>query len=823
MPESFRNPLSERMTTIIEQGCATFAKQQNRNTIYLKDLLLSIFEDPTGIAYKVLEVAGVDIDELKKDISSIKVEKDSSKNKVSMHPHAKYILERADSWASKLNHNVIGTEHVILGVLSYTGKMPEIRQYVDIFHKYDIKSKQFQEAIINYLSSGETNISYENASKTGSLSKDDKELGKLSNFLKNINKSVLESDEKFIGREKELDRLSSILARKKKNNALIVGEEGVGKTSLVEGFARKIIEGDVPSNLKDTVLFSLDLSGLVAGTKFRGQFEERMKHVVNFFKDENNSKEINNVLFIDEIHQIISAGSAEGAIDASAMLKPELSSGSFQCIGATTMKEYKKYILKDGPLARRFSTIFLEEPSVENTIEILKGVKQEYEEYHNVLIKDDIIKKTVILCDRYLTNRRFPDKAIDVLDESCVQKVMEKTKDGNFDVIEKKIFDTRKELEQKTNDHEFEKCSELVKKRDNLIKSLNDLKNSPIELDEETVTKVISTTTGIPLGHNSKEEQRRLVKMTNEISKVVVNQKEAIEQISNAVQRARAGLKDPRKPAGTFLFLGETGCGKTLLAKELAKYLFGSEDKLIRLDMSEYMEKFAVTKIIGSPPGYVGYDDSGRLVDIVKTKPYSVILLDEIGKAHPDVWNVFLQVFDEGRLTESSGGETIDFKNTIIIMTSNIGVDKLMQKSMGFLSENKEQEQKDKEKKHTLIGEVKKKFSPELFNRIDEVIVFNSLDEGTINRIFEIESNKVEERLKERRISIEFTESASQFLTKRGYDEKYGARPMRRAIQKYVENELAIKIISEEIKSNCSVKIDYKKEEEKLSFTSQDK
>lgn len=814
MSQDFTNPLSERMATIIEQGCVVSAKRQNRRIIHPRDLLLTILDDATGLAFNILDVAGVSVPDLKKDIANFKVEKDESKGKVQMHPYTKHILNRADKIASKLGHNVVGTEHVVLAFLSYTGRDEKLRRYKSMFKEYGITSKIFQDGVLNYLSASSLDGTETESKSQKKEQKKKEEDSKVHNFIKNLNKKVLEDSEPFIGREEELERLISVISRKKKNNVIIVGDEGVGKTALAEGLARKIVEGSVPSNVADSVIFSLDIGGIVAGTKFRGQFEERMKQVLEFFGDKNQG--FKPILFIDEIHQIISAGSAEGALDANALLKPGLANGDIQCIGTTTMKEYKKYILTDGPLARRFSPVILDEPSTEDTKKILDGIKEEYEEYHKVEVDEFCIDKIVKLCDRYIRNRNFPDKAIDILDESCVRKTMDKMKSKDISDAEDKITKLRFEIEDNKKSQKFEKCAELVKKRDSLVEKLSKLKDEHKKLDEETITRVISDFTGIPLGDNSELERERLLNMESCLSSVIVNQQEAIKKVSNAVQRSRAGLKDPDRPSGVFLFLGETGTGKTLLAKQLARFMFGDEKKLLRLDMSEYMEKTSASKIIGSPPGFVGYEDDGRLVDQVRTKPYCVILLDEIEKAHPDVKNVFLQVFDEGRLTDSRG-ETTDFRNTIIIMTSNIGVGKLKKSSVGFQSLGREEIKK--EKKDILTKAVKDAFSPEFFNRIDDVVVFNSHDEDAIERIFEIEFSRLNGRLKDRKVYLECSKEAKDFLLKKGFDEKYGARPMKRAIETHVGNEVAIRIISGQIKSDEKVRVVVDSEDpDKLDF-----
>jgi len=816
MNQNFRNPLSERMSNIVDKKCPQIIKKQNRNLIFPKDLLCAILDQPDSPTCKVLEIAGINIPEMKMDIQKIKINQDVSFSKPPhLHPFSIFILSKADKIASEMKSESVGTEHVILSILAYMGKERSITIYKEIFSKYGLGYSNFKNAVKNYLLNSKDSKKGHSKMNDTKSDNSDKKNAEPQSFLKNINEHISKKNINFIGRDKEIERLSTILSRKNKNNAIIVGEEGVGKTILVEGFVKKIIDGKVPNCILNSTVFSLDIGGMIAGTKYRGQFEERMKNVIKFLSPEEEASSKKYILFIDEIHQIINAGSAEGApLDAGAILKTELT-GNFRCIGTTTTKEYKNYILQDPPLARRFSPIFLDEPSIEDAIEILSGIKEDYENHHKVKIKEDILRTIVVLSDRYIKDRKFPDKAIDVMDEACAKKVISKMSLDEYYDIEKNIKSLRKNIEEHKDKNEYEKCAELVEERNNLVAKFNNFENEFVDLEEEDINKAISEITGIPLGKNSKDEQNRLLKMEDHLNEIIINQQEAINKVCMAVQRGRAGLKDPDKPAGIFLFLGDTGIGKTITAKNLAKYLFGKEDKLIRLDMSEYMEKHTISKIIGAPPSYVGYGDYGKLTDFVRSRPYSVILLDEFEKAHPDIANLFLQVYDDGRMTDSSGN-CVDFRNTIIIMTSNIGSDKLNKKSMGFGDDSGVHAKKERDA--VLMSEVKKRFLPEFMNRIDEIVIFNSLNIESMSSIFNIEFSKVVSRLKEKGIEISCNEMAKKFLISKGFDEKYGARPLKRTIRNMVENELAGRIIKGDLDTGKKIVVSYLEGSENLDF-----
>lgn len=834
---SQNNNLTPRMSRILNENSVAFAKLKNRNIIFPQDILVSILNDSTGLGYTLIKLSGANLDALKFELGSINVSsKDNIKDDAVLHGSSIFILEKAEKIASNFSSKKVGTEHVILSCLTYKNRDKTLKTIKTLLNKYGVFSDDYANAIKYFNDKSEVKYPSQHAEavarkkRQNSRRKEENEKKQqedieldLPNFLKNVNEKVRNSEDNFIGREDEIKKLIRVLSRKDKNNAIIIGGEGVGKTALVEGLARYIEDKKAPENMLNTVIYSLDIGAIVAGTKYRGQFEERMKVVLNFFKTE--SKLENKVLFVDEIHQIINAGSAEGSIDASAMIKPKLTSGEIQCIGATTLKEYKKYVLPHGPLVRRFRPVFLDEPNTEYTLEILKGIKPRYEEFHKIHIEDEELKYIVNLCDTYMKDRNFPDKAIDILDESCVKKTTEKTTSPEIVNIEKEVRHCNEKLKELISEKNFEKCNEVKIERNKLIskrkklskkfKEENNLdQNGWATLEREEICEIVTEFTGIPLAKNSEEEKQKLLKMNDEINKVVIGQSEPIDEVCRTIKRSRSGIKDPDRPSGVVLLLGGTGVGKTMLIKELAKHHFGSADKIIRIDMSEYMEKNSVTKLIGASPGYVGYEDGGVLTEKVREKPYSIVLFDEIEKAHEDVFNLFLQIFDEGRLSDSYQN-TIDFRNVIIAMTSNIGVKKLEEKNVGFHGSRKSK----KDKRKTLIDEVKKRFSPEFFNRIDSVVVFDDLEKEDVSKIFDLEFNKITNRIKDKNISIKINPTAKKFLMDKGYNQTYGARPMKRTLQRFIEDELADRLISEEIFDGCKVSIGHKKNEDHLSFT----
>ncbi len=642
----------------------------------------------------------------------------------------------------------------------------------------------------------------------------------LDNFGYDITKAAREGKlDPIVGRDREIERLVQILSRRKKNNPVLIGEPGVGKSAIVEGLALRIVQKKVSRVLYDKRIVALDLASLVAGTKYRGQFEERMKSLIN---ELSNNPDV--ILFIDEIHTIVGAGGASGSLDAANMLKPALARGEIQCIGATTLDEYRQYIEKDGALERRFQKVLVEPPSIEETIEILKNIKSRYEDFHNVIYTDEAIEACVKLSVRYITDRHLPDKAIDVLDEAGSRVHISKIKvPEEIEKIEKQIEEINRKKVEAVKRQNFELAAKYRDKEQELLQLLEKEKQRWIQsmqehreiVDVKAVEEVVAMMTGIPVTRIAQGEQERLRKMREELKKKLIGQDEAIDKVVRAIQRNRTGLKDPNKPIGSFIFLGPTGVGKTYLAKLLAEFLFDSQDALIRIDMSEYMEKFAVSRLVGAPPGYVGYEEGGQLTEKVRRKPYSVVLLDEIEKAHPDVFNILLQMLDEGHLTDSLGRK-VDFKNTIIIMTSNIGTKELEQfgRGVGFKTDASDEEQRHQA---ILRKALKKAFTPEFLNRIDDVVIFNSLGKKEIDQIVDLELQNIIKRVKEQGYELELTRAAKDFIAEKGLDVKYGARPIKRAIQRYVEDELASAIIEHQPEKGSKFIIDYDKDKDKIN------
>jgi ATP-dependent Clp protease ATP-binding subunit ClpC len=715
-------------------------------------------------------------------------------------------LELAAEEARNLGHNYIGTEHILLGLIKEAEGVAS-----QVLMNLGLDLNSVREEVMSILGAGTPGFS-----QTGVRTK----TPALDAFGRDVTSLAREGKlDPVIGRKQEIERVIQILSRRTKNNPVLLGEAGVGKTAIVEGLAQAIVKGDVPEILKNKRIVILDLALMVAGTKYRGQFEERIKAVMEELKRSN--KEI--IIFIDELHTLVGAGAAEGAIDASNILKPALSRGEIQCIGATTLDEYRKYIEKDAALERRFQTIMVEPPTVEQTIEILKGLRDKYEAHHRVKFTDSALEAAAKLSDRYISGRYLPDKAIDLIDEAGSRaRLNVMVIPPEIKELESKVENLRKEKEGYIKVQDFEKAAFLRDQeraaREELERKMKEWNQTKDrirpEVTEVEIANIVSQWTGIPIVRLEEKESEKLLKIEEELHKRVIGQDEAITAIAHAIRRSRAGIKDPRRPIGSFIFLGPTGVGKTLLARALAEFMFGDEDALVQLDMSEYMEKFNVSRLIGAPPGYVGYEEGGQLTEKIRRRPYAVILLDEIEKAHPDVFNLLLQILEEGRLTDSFGRK-VDFRNSVVIMTSNIGAELLRkQGSLGF-KEVKE-EITYQEMKERLLEEVKKTFKPEFLNRIDDIIVFRPLLKEDLEKIVDIELGFVYERLKEQKISLELTKEAKEFLIEKGFDPVFGARPLKRTIQRYLEDPLAQEIISQRIKEGSKVKV--KRKNEELTF-----
>jgi ATP-dependent Clp protease ATP-binding subunit ClpC len=817
------------------------ALRLGQDYIGIEHLILGLIREGDGLALKVLKSLDVDLASLRKVIEANikdKITKTvfNSNNSLPLTKQAEKILKITVLEAKVTKSDQIGTEHLILSILKNKDNVAtQILKQFDV--DYDIFKAELdylKNEITNEMSSDQGDddpYEEDERAKGGAGASSQKKQGNvksktpvLDNFGRDVTRQAEEGSlDPIIGRESEIERVSQILSRRKKNNPILIGEPGVGKTAIVEGLALRIIKRQVSRVLFDKRIVMLDLAALVAGTKYRGQFEERMKAIMTELE-----KNRDVILFIDEIHTIVGAGGATGSLDASNIFKPALARGELQCIGASTLDEYRQYIEKDGALDRRFQKVIVDPPSPEETVMILNNIRPKYEEFHNVAYSDEAISACVSLSNRYITDRFLPDKAIDILDEvgarvhlkniSVPKEIIE---------LEKKIEDIKVEKNQVVKSQKYEEAARLRDTEKRLLEDLDRAKNQWEEeaktkrypVSEEDIAEIVAMMTGIPVKRVAQGESNKLLTMGDDLRGGVIGQDDAIAKVVKAIQRNRVGLKDPKKPIGSFIFLGPTGVGKTELARTLSRYLFDSEDSLIRIDMSEYMEKFSVSRLIGAPPGYVGYEEGGQLTEKVRRKPYSVILLDEIEKAHPDIYNILLQVLDDGMLTDGLGRK-VDFKNTIIIMTSNIGVRQLKDfgKGVGFMTSAKEDNMEDYEK-GVIEKALKRTFSPEFLNRIDDVIIFNSLTKENILLIIDIVLKGVYKRLEHLGYAINISQPAKDFLSEKGYDPQFGARPLHRAIQKYLEDPLAEEILNAKIKEGDVLNVDYDEKEAKLKFS----
>jgi len=769
------------------------ADRFNHNYVGTEHLLLGLIKLGQGVAVNVLQKMGLDLETVRMEVEKQVGSGPETKmvGNVPYTPRVKKVLALAGKEAKALNHSYVGTEHILLGLLR-EGEGVAAR----VLKSLEVDIERTRNEILKELDPNFTPS--ESDQEGGEPTKKDVKTPALRAFGRDLTDLAKKGElDPVIGRRNEIERVIQVLCRRTKNNPVLIGEAGVGKTAIAEGLAQEIGSGNVPELLRDKRVITLDLALMVAGTKYRGQFEERIKAVMDEIR---RSKKV--ILFIDELHTIVGAGSAEGAMDASNIIKPALSRGELQCVGATTMNEYRKYIEKDAALERRFQTVIVEPPTVEQTVEILKGLRPKYEDHHKAEFTDKSIEASVKLSDRYITDRYLPDKAIDLMDEAGSRaRIGTMTRPPEVKGLEADIDDIKAKKERAIKNQDFEGAAAMRDKEKHAKERLEAVlkewrttrEEKRVKVDEEDILHVVSKWTGIPLQRMEQGEMQRLLQVETEMAKVVIGQKEAVSALCKALRRSRADLKDPRRPIGTFALLGPTGVGKTLLAKTLAEQLFGDSKALIQLDMSEYMEKFNVSRLIGSPPGYVGYEEGGQLTEQVRRKPYSVVLFDEIEKAHPDVWNMLLQILEEGKLTDNVG-RVVNFRNTIILMTSNVGSDTIRKQStLGFSPITDESSYEKMREK--IMDEAKKTFRPEFLNRLDDLIVFRSLTKPDLIEILDLEISKVMQRLKARNIILQLDEKAKDFLVTKGYDPSYGARPMRRAVERSLEDPLAEEIL----------------------------
>ncbi|WP_428390081.1 ATP-dependent Clp protease ATP-binding subunit [Mucisphaera sp.] len=801
------------------------AQRFNHEYIGTEHILLGLVKEGSGVGANVLKNLDVDLRKVRLEVEKlVKSGPDMvTMGKLPQTPRAKKVIEYAIEEARNLNHNYVGTEHVLLGLLrEHEGVAAQVLMNLGL------KLEEVREEVLNLLGAGvepeEATASPGKSSGEPSGKGGKSKTPALDSFGRDLTELAKEGTlDPVIGRAEEIERLVQILCRRSKNNPVLLGEAGVGKTAIVEGLAQRIIGNEVPDILADRRIVVLDLAMMVAGTKYRGQFEERIKAVMNEVRRAKNV-----LLFIDELHTLVGAGGAEGAIDASNVLKPALSRGEIQCIGATTLDEYRKYIEKDGALERRFQTIMVEPPNKTDTVQILRGLRDRYEAHHRVRITDEALEQAVEFSERYITARVQPDKSIDVIDEAGARiRLKSMTKPPNLAELEEQIERLQIEKDEAVKAADYEHAAELRDRAESLRAEKDRIqqewraKSQEVDgvVDEEVIAEVVSKMTGVPLTRLEKAESQRLLQLEDELHKRVISQDEAIKAISKSIRRARSGLKDPRRPMGSFIFVGPSGVGKTLLSKALAEFMFGDQDALIRIDMSEYMEKHNVSRLIGAPPGYVGYEEGGQLTEQIRRRPYAVVLLDEIEKAHPDVFNMLLQIMEEGELTDSFGRH-VSFRNVVIIMTSNIGAD-LIKNKAGFGFSKRSEDVDYTKMKQTLQAEIERYFRPEFINRLDDTIIFRPLNKEDLVSIVEYELKQVFKRLEEREMILEVDQAAKDFLIEKGYNPDFGARPLRRAIEQFVEDPMSESILREDFGPGHLIKVTRQEDQDHLSFSSE--
>jgi ATP-dependent Clp protease ATP-binding subunit ClpC len=801
------------------------AQRFNHEYIGTEHILLGLVKEGSGVAANVLKNLDIDLRKIRLEVEKIVQSGPDmvTMGKLPQTPRAKKVIEYSIEEARNLNHNYVGTEHLLLGLLREQEGVA-----AQVLMNLGLKLEDVREEVLNLLGH---NMATEESSGGGAserqTSKGKSKTPALDSFGRDLTELARQGKlDPVIGRANEIERVIQVLSRRTKNNPVLLGEAGVGKTAIVEGLAQLVVDANVPELLRDRRIVVLDLAMMVAGTKYRGQFEERIKAVMNEVRRAKNT-----ILFIDELHTLVGAGGAEGAIDASNVLKPALARGEIQCIGATTLDEYRKYIEKDGALERRFQQIIVNPPSKDETVKILEGLRDRYEAHHRVQIKDEALTSAVELSDRYISGRCLPDKAIDVIDESGARvRLKAMTKPPNLKELDTKIESLNQEKEAAVAEQDFEKAAHFRDQADKVKRDKERITREWNEkakeiggvVDEEVIREVVGKMTGVPLTRINSDETARLLTMEVELHKQVVSQHEAIVAIAKAVRKSRAGIKDPKRPMGSFIFAGPTGVGKTLLAKQLAKFMFADENALVQIDMSEYAEKHNVSRLIGAPPGYIGYEEGGQLTEKIRRRPYSVVLLDEIEKAHPEVWNMLLQIMEEGRLTDNVG-RTIDFKNTILIMTTNIGANEIQGGKAFHIFTRKDENSTYTKMKETLKSEMERNFRPEFLNRVDDIIVFRPLNKDDLKQIIDIELEKVTKRLKEKNLTLVLSDEAKELLIEKGTSLEYGARPLRRAIEHYLEDPLAEDLLRGTFAGKDAIMVRVQPEpngEKKLAFDS---